>query len=202
MNQQLKVSVVVLAGGLARRMNQQDKGLVDFKQQPMISYALQAAKPIADELWINANRNIEQYQAFNYPVISDATTDFAGPLAGVSATLEVCHYETLLVLPCDSPFMTTAGLQKMLTEFQRSQADIAVAYDGERLHPVFMVLKRSLQSSLQAYLASGKRRIDRWFEAHQWVKVDFSENPEFFANINTLEQLTELSAKESSCNQK
>ncbi len=196
MNKQTKVSGVILAGGLARRMQQQDKGLVNFKEQPMISYAIQAIAPVVGELFINANRNIEQYQHFSYPVITDENADFAGPLAGVAAALNHCSNQVLLVMPCDSPFMTSAGLQRLLTERERLDADIAVAFDGERIHPVFMVLKASLQTSLQQYLASGERKIDRWFDRHYWVKVDLSAHPEYFANINTLAELNELANKE------
>ena len=196
MNKQAKVSGVILAGGLARRMQQQDKGLVNFKEQPMISYAIQAIAPVVAELFVNANRNIEQYQNFSYPVISDANDDFAGPLAGVAAALNHCSNEVLLVMPCDSPFMTSAGLQSLLTERERLDADIAVAFDGERIHPVFMVLKTSLQNSLQQYLAAGERKIDRWFDRHHWVKVDLSAHPEYFTNINTLVELNELANKE------
>ena len=196
MNNQSKVSGVVLAGGLARRMNKKDKGLVHFKNKAMITYALQAMAPVVDELFINANRNIEQYQQFNYPVISDARDDFAGPLAGVYAALNASGNDVLLVVPCDSPFITAEGLQTLLEQRQRWKADIAVAFDGERIHPVFMAIKSSLKDSLQNYLAQGERKIDRWFEQHKWVQVDFSANPEFFSNINTLEQLAELAAKE------
>ena len=196
MNKQSKVSGVVLAGGLARRMNKQDKGLVHFNNKAMITYALQAMAPVVSELFINANRNIEQYQQFNYPVISDAKDDFAGPLAGVYAALNVCHHDVLLVIPCDSPFITAEGLLTLLDEREHRQADIAVAFDGERIHPVFMAVKRSLKDSLKKYLAQGERKIDRWVEQHNWVKVDFSANPEYFSNINTLEQLAELAAKE------
>ena len=194
MNKQ-KVSGVILAGGLARRMNKQDKGLVPFDNKALITYALQAMSPVVDELFINANRNIEQYQQFDYPVISDVQSDFAGPLAGVYAALNVCEHEVLLVIPCDSPFITADGLQTLLAEHERSQADIAVAFDGNRIHPVFMAIQSSLKNSLQGYLAQGERKIDRWFEQHNWVKVDFSANPEFFSNINTLEQLTKFENK-------
>ena len=196
MDKQLKVSGVILAGGLARRMNNRDKGLVVSNNKLMISYALQAIAPIVDELLINANRNIAEYQQFNYPVISDANDDFSGPLAGILAAMSVCESDVLLVMPCDSPFMNTAGLRHLLTEYYRCQVDIAVAFDGERVHPVFMAIKCSLKNSLQHYLARGERKIDRWVEQHNWVKVDFSANPEFLFNINTLDQLSELATKE------
>jgi len=196
MDKQLKVSGVILAGGLARRMNNQDKGLVAFNDKPLISYALQAIVPIVDELLINANRNVAAYQQFNYPVISDANDDFSGPLAGILAAMNACENNILLVMPCDSPFMSTAGLLHLLTEYYRCQVDIAVAFDGERVHPVFMAIKCSLKNSLQHYLAVGERKIDRWVEQHNWMKVDFSTNPEFLFNINTLAQLSELATKE------
>lgn len=195
MKQASNISGVILAGGLARRMNQQDKGLVCFNNKAMITYAVAAMAPVVDELLINANRSIEQYQQFNYPVIQDAGDDFAGPLAGVYAALCACQHSVLLVCPCDSPFMTKEGLQGLISQLHESQADIAVAFDGERIHPVFMALKSSLKKSLQEYLERGERKIDRWFDLHQWVKADFSANPEFFVNINTPEQLIDLMGK-------
>lgn len=196
MNKKSGVSGVILAGGLARRMHKQDKGLVPFKNKAMITYAIQAMAPVVDELYINANRNIEQYQQFNYPVIRDASDDFAGPLAGVYAALRVCQRDVLLVTPCDSPFMTATALQLLLDGRGRNKADIAVAFDGERIHPVFMAIKSSLKHSLQDYLAQGERKIDLWFDQHNWIKVDFSANPELFSNINTMQQLADFSARE------
>lgn len=196
MNKKSGVSGVILAGGLARRMHKQDKGLVPFKNKAMITYAIQAMAPVVDELYINANRNIEQYQQFNYPVIRDASDDFAGPLAGVYAALRVCQRDVLLVTPCDSPFMTATALQLLLDGRGRNKADIAVAFDGECIHPVFMAIKSSLKHSLQDYLAQGERKIDLWFDQHNWIKVDFSANPELFSNINTMQQLADFSARE------
>jgi molybdopterin-guanine dinucleotide biosynthesis protein A len=59
-----------------------------------------------------------------------------------------------------------------------------------------MAINTTLKNSLQDYLAQGERKIDRWFEQHNWIKVDFSANPEFFSNINTLAQLADLAIKE------
>jgi len=191
MTTQSKVTGVILAGGLARRMGQQDKGLVSFRQQPMVSYAIQAVSEVASQLLLNANRNIEQYQAFGYPVIKDLEDNFSGPLAGVYAAMLQSEHDVLLVVPCDSPFIHPTALRALVDARTAVDADIAVAFDGERIHPVFMALNCSLQDSLHSYLAEGGRKIDRWFEAHHWIKVDLSAYPECFSNINTLEDLTE-----------
>jgi molybdopterin-guanine dinucleotide biosynthesis protein A len=48
---------------------------------------------------------------------------------------------------------------------------------------------------LQDYWASGQRKMERWLEQQKMVKADFSNEPEIFANINTLTELSELEAK-------
>lgn len=195
MDIQTKVTGVILAGGLARRMNNQDKGLVSFKGQPMVSYAIAAMSTIADQTIINANRNIPEYQAFGLPVISDQTDSFDGPLAGVLTAMMFAQTGLLLVMPCDSPLVKPIHLQKLLSTRKVVDADVAVAFDGERLHPVFLAIKTTLRPSLQEYLHSGQRKIDLWLEQHKMVKADFSAEPEVFININSMAELSDLEAQ-------
>jgi molybdopterin-guanine dinucleotide biosynthesis protein A len=196
MNNQKTVTGVILAGGLARRMNNQDKGLINYKGRPMVSYAIAALIAVADQSLINANRNKEQYEAFGLPVIADQTDSFDGPLAGILTAMIHANTDVLLVMPCDSPLIKAEHLQKLLATRAENDADVAVAFDGERLHPVFLAIKTSLKNSLQNYLASGQRKLDRWLEQQKMVKADFSNEPEIFININTLTELSELEARE------
>ena len=192
MNSQTKVTGVILAGGLARRMNKQDKGLVNFKGRPMVSYAIAALAPLVDQIVINANRNSEQYRQFGWPVVADQTDSFDGPLAGVLAAMTHVDADVLLVIPCDSPLIKAEHLQKLLVTRAENDADVAVAFDGERLHPVFLAIKTTLKTSLQDYLASGQRKMALWLEQQNMVQVDFSNEPEIFSNINTLAELSAL----------
>jgi len=195
MNSQTKVTGVILAGGLARRMNNQDKGLINYKGRPMVSYAIAALTAVADQSIINANRNREQYQKFGLPVVADQTDSFDGPLAGVLTAMLYTDAEILVVTPCDSPLIKAEHLQKLLATLAENNADVAVAYDGERLHPVFLAVKTSLKDRLQDYLASGQRKVELWLEHQKMVKADFSNEPEIFININTLTELSDLEAK-------
>ncbi len=191
MGAQNKVSGAVLAGGLARRMGQRDKGLLLFQQRPLVDYALAALKPVVDELFISANRNQDSYRRFGYPVLEDANRDFDGPLAGMLVAMQAASNPVLLVMPCDSPLLETGHIQRLLAGLVEN-TEIAVAFDGERLHPVFAALKTRLKTDLQTYLQRGERKLQSWFEQHRLVKVDFSDTPEIFANINTPEQLQNL----------
>jgi len=192
MNKQNKVTGVVLAGGLARRMNKQDKGLIDYHNRPMVSYAVDAMAQVASTVFINANRNISEYSRFGYQVISDQTDNFDGPLAGMLSAMDHANTDILCVMPCDSPLIRAEHLTKLIDALTENNADIAVAFDGERIHPVFLALNTSLQASLKQYLEQGDRKIDLWLEKHNLIKVDFSQTADVFLNINTLSELNLL----------
>jgi molybdopterin-guanine dinucleotide biosynthesis protein A len=194
MNGQNTVSGIVLAGGMGRRMQQQDKGLVLFKHQPLVSYAIAALSPLVDELLISANRNQERYRQFGYQVISDDNGNFDGPLAGILAAMQHARHATLLIMPCDSPLIGSQHLQRLLDQLG-DDTEIAAAFDGQRLHPVVAAIKTNLRGDLQAYLQRGERRLEQWFNSRRLLKVDFSDVPEVFANINTLQHLQELEAQ-------
>lgn len=191
--QQTKIAGVILAGGRATRMNHQDKGLVLYNDCPLICYALAAIVPVVDgNVLINANRNLDEYRYFSFPVISDQTDSFDGPLAGILTAILHCEAEILLVMPCDSPLIKARHLRKLVTALEESQSEIAVAFDGVRLHPVFLALKTSLKESLESYLNSGERKMENWIKQHNFVTVDFSSEQDIFLNLNTLSELSAL----------
>ena len=197
MPNQTTVAGVILAGGLARRMNNQDKGLVHYKGLPLVSYAIAALTAVTDQIIINANRNKENYQAFGLPVVADQTDNFDGPLAGVLTAMIYTDADVLVVVPCDSPLIKAEHLQKLLAVRAENSADVAVAFDGVRLHPVVLAIKTSLKTSLENYLASGQRKVGYWLEQQKTVKADFSNEPEVFININTLIELSALEANDT-----
>lgn len=195
MNTQTKVTGVILAGGQARRMNALDKGLVCYHGRPMVSYAIDALAGVAGRTIINANRNQDLYRQFGLPVIADQTESFDGPLAGILSAMIHADAGVLLVMPCDSPLIKAEHLQKLLSVREQNQADAAVAFDGERVHPVFLAIKTSLVKPLREYLDSGQRKLDRWLARLKTVRADFSETPGIFININTLAELSELESR-------
>ncbi len=181
-----QTSAVILAGGRARRMGGMDKGLVEVAAEPMIQHVLRAIAPQVGAIAINANRNLTQYEAFGYPVISDQLADYQGPLAGMAAALHWCPSERLLTLPCDGP-LVPADLAERL-EAVISDGDIAVAHDGERLQPVHALLGKHCLTSLHDFLASGERKIDRWYAMLDCRVADLSDCADLFINVNTPEE--------------
>lgn len=185
-------AAVILAGGQASRMDGRDKGLITLDGRPLIAHVLAAIRPQVDRIIINANRNIEHYQAYGYPVISDSLPDYAGPLAGMLAALQQTDAELLLCVPCDGPWLPGDLLQRLYSAMLKNTAEISCAHDGKRLHPVFALLKQSLRHPLTEYLDAGGRAVHRWFGSRKLAQVDFSNCPELFVNINTTEELDRI----------
>jgi molybdopterin-guanine dinucleotide biosynthesis protein A len=162
-----------------------DKGLIPLCGGNMIEHVLDSLAAQTGALIINANRNIETYSAMGYPVVPDADDSYSGPLAGMSSGLHAAATPLCLTVPCDSPLIGADIAQRLHAALEDAGADIAVAHDGERAHPVVNLMKSELAASIDAFLASGERKIDRWFDQHRWVHVDFSDRPEYFINVNT-----------------
>lgn len=185
------ITGLILAGGLARRMGGGDKGLRPFMGKPMVAHAIERLAPQVDFLLINANQNIEAYEALGYPVIADAVTGFAGPLAGLHAGLLAAKTPLLVTAPCDSPFLPLDLVSRLHEALMEKEADLAVAKTGDQAHPVFSLVRREVLASLSDFLEAGGRKIDRWYSALKVVEVPF-EDEAAFANINTPEELDRL----------
>jgi len=165
-------------------MGGHDKGLVEIAGRPMIEHVLQRLAPQTEQVLINANRNHEQYGRYGYPVIQDVVGEFYGPLAGMATALQHSATDWVLTVPCDSPLVAVDLAQRMYSDAMTAGADIAVASDGERMHPVFTLLNKSLLDSVLSFLERGERKIDLWFAEHNTTVVDFSDCPEAFLNVN------------------
>ena len=183
-----QVTGVILSGGRATRMGGVDKGLVAVDGKPMISWVIDALRPQVAELFINANRNLDQYRAFGLPVIDDGDREFRGPLAGIASGMRAASGKYVAFAPCDSPLVCSDLVARLYAAMSSAGTRIAAAHDGERLQPVFALLERSLLDDLVKYLDSGQRKIDRWYAEQGFASADFSDVVETFANINAPEE--------------
>jgi molybdopterin-guanine dinucleotide biosynthesis protein A len=183
----MKVSGIVLAGGQGRRMGGVDKGLQPLRGKPMVAWAIARLRPQVEEIIINANQNLQVYAAFGHRVVPDEIGGFAGPLAGLHAGLKAAKHPLVMTVPCDSPFLPSDLVARLNTHLGHNH--LAVAKTGNQAHPVFALMKREVRESLEAFLASGGRKIDAWYAALEVIEVRFDDEADAFRNINTLEEL-------------
>ena len=185
-----KITGILLAGGQGRRMGGVDKGLQLLRGKPMAQHVIERFAPQVDELLINANQNIEQYQGLGYRVIPDAIGGFVGPLAGLHRGLSEATHPLVVTAPCDSPFLPLDLVAQLKAALDANNAELAVAKTGDQPHPVFSLCRTSVIPSLTAFLESGGRKIDLWYSQLKVVEVQFAEEAAF-RNINTREELSQ-----------
>ena len=196
------ITGLVLAGGRGSRMGGVDKGLQNHLGMPLALHSLLRLQGQVGSAMLNANRNLGAYESMGVPVWPDSQADFAGPLAGMLVGLEHCETPWLVTVPCDTPNFPTDLVERLAAAAQAEDAEIAMAATLEpddqgqtvvQVQPVFCLLKASLLESLQAFLDSGQRKIDRWTAQHRCATVVFDDSAAFF-NANTVEELRRLGA--------
>jgi molybdopterin-guanine dinucleotide biosynthesis protein A len=187
------ITGLILAGGAGRRMGGRDKGLVEVEGRPLVAWTADALRPQAGRLWISANRNAGRYAPLAERVIADRLDGFQGPLAGIAAALAVTESTWLLTAPCDTPLLP-ADLGKRLAAALAAEpaADLAIAADTVRQHPLHALLPTRLAPGLDAYLAEGGRSVRGWLAGLRPAVVTFASSTHAFANFNSPAQLASL----------
>ena len=183
------ITTVILAGGKAERMDGKDKGLLKINNIHIIERLYEISTRFTSRVYINANRNIQKYQEMGYTVLVDAIDGFQGPLAGIYTALLNIKTDYLLILPCDGPLITDDYFKIMLSG--DNNFEIKCAHDGERIQPVHALIKNNVTASLEKFLSTGQRKIDKWYNDRNLRLVDFSDNKNLFININSPKDLIE-----------
>jgi molybdopterin-guanine dinucleotide biosynthesis protein A len=185
----LEVTGLVLAGGMGRRMGGVDKGLVPLDERPMVAHVIERLGRQVGSIVINANQNLERYEALGYPVVSDTIGGFAGPLAGLHAGMTAAGTRYVVTSPCDSPFLPLDLVSRLAKGLEDAKAQLAVAHTFAQPHPVFALACRDVLPHLTAFLEGGGRKIDAWYATLRVTAVQFDDCEDAFRNINTPDEL-------------
>lgn len=188
---------LVLAGGLARRMGGGDKPLLEINGETILSRALARFRPQCERVVINANGDPARFTAFDYPVVADSVPDFAGPLAGILAGLDWAAenapgIEWIATAPGDCPFLPRDLVTKLHAARQASNAPLACARTGGRMHPVAGIFPAALREDLRAALTEEKlHKVGVWVGRHNAATAEWPDQPvDPFFNVNTPEDRT------------
>lgn len=175
------VTGLILAGGEGRRMGGADKGLLPYRGRPLVAHVIERLAPQVDHLLLSANRNLDAYRAFGSPVLTDDTTDFLGPLAGLRAGLAACTTPWLVCCPCDCPALPADLVARLRATV--GAAPLAVAAVEGRMQPTFQLCRHELLPALDAFLAAGNRKVGGWCREMKAIEVAF-QDANAFINMN------------------
>ena len=185
----VRTTLIILAGGQAKRMGGADKGLILFAGQPMIQTVLERVTDRRMPVVISANRNFDLYARYGVKVVSDEIPGFCGPLAGIASALNHVRTDYAVTLPCDCPFVPRDYVERMQGVMEQEQGCQCAAVRAQGIRqPVFMILRREMRQSLLYYLEGGGRKVGQWLDEHSVRWIEFNDLSAF-KNINTIEEL-------------
>lgn len=183
-------SILLLAGGQGQRMGGRDKGLIEWRGEPLIQHLQRLTRPLTDDLLISCNRNLEQYATYADHLVQDGNDDFHGPFAGIRAALPVARHCALLVLPCDVPLIDSALLQSLREAAFKHPGRPVMVRSGEHWQPLLCVIPTRHAEAFEAAWQSGERSPRRIMEQLGAVAVQCAVDDPRLANLNTPELLS------------
>ncbi|KIY42618.1 molybdopterin-guanine dinucleotide biosynthesis protein A [Pseudomonas sp. 10-1B] len=181
-------SILILAGGRGQRMGGRDKGLVDWRGEPLVAHIHRVVRPLSDDLVISCNRNQEAYRAYADQLVGDAEADFPGPLAGVIAGLRVARHDWVVLLACDAPLVDRALIEGLLRLAVASDS-AAMVRQGGYWQPMFSVLPRRLLPLLEQAWAEGERSLQKALLREAVQGLECTEGDHRLSNFNSPELL-------------
>lgn len=186
------ITAVILAGGRGRRAGGADKGLISWREKPLIEHAIAAIEPQVDQIMLSCNRNIETYQTYGFAVVADQLDNFQGPLSGIMSVIDSgrCQSPLLLLCPCDCPNPPSDLAYTLLDKLNQDKLDCVYCHDGERDQYLLALLSTACGDSLRNYLESGNRSVKAWFKQLKSAAVDFSDREQHCLNFNLGSELT------------
>lgn len=185
----LPCSILLLAGGRGQRMGGEDKGLLQWRGQPLIAHLHQSVRPLTDDLIISCNRNHARYAAYADRLVSDDSADFPGPLAGIRAGLFAASHGHLLVLPCDAPLIDARLVADLRAIAQRNLQVPVMVRHGEFWEPLLCIIPTALKDQVERAWQAGERSPRKILLQHGAVGLECPEDDPRLANLNTPELL-------------
>jgi molybdopterin-guanine dinucleotide biosynthesis protein A len=181
-----ELQAAILAGGQSRRMGK-DKFFLDFRGNTFIAHLLAQLQLQVNDVMIAGAPDPRQLADLGVPVLVDAMPN-AGPLAGIATALTYARREWLLTVPCDNPVLPANYAVHLLTTARAQSVPLVYVRKQGREQPLYALIRRDVLPSLNAYIASGERKVLPWYESVSAVAVDWDDSGLAFTNLNTPEE--------------
>jgi len=154
------VCVYILAGGRSTRMGA-DKAFALLNGRTLLARMLEAARSLTSNVRIVGDP--AKYKAFA-PVVEDIFQG-CGPLGGIHAALQSSTTDLNVILAVDTPFVSLALLQFMLSRARNSpEALVTVAQANGGYQPLCAVYRRQFLNAAEQALCSGHHKIGQRFD--------------------------------------
>jgi molybdopterin-guanine dinucleotide biosynthesis protein A len=195
----LQKSAVILAGGFSRRFGR-NKGLVVLAGKPLIIHVIDRVSKVVDDVLVVVSSVVQKnkFEAIleekaNLVIDKD---DSQSPLVGTITGFETAEGEYSLLLPCDTPLVSTQIVQFLLDMCTNRSAAIP-RWPGGYIEPLQAVYRtESALTAAKTALKQGKMNMQSMIENLRGVRyistmVLQQLEPDLltFFNVNTPQDL-------------
>lgn len=181
----MKLLGVILSGGKSSRMGE-DKGLIKYKDKPMVEYSIDLLKPICDEIVISTNSL--DYIDFGFQTIPDLIPNI-GPIGGIFSVMNMLKADYYLFVSCDMPNLSISVAEELVE--LKTKAEIIVPRHSEgKQEPLFAVYSFSVLEQIKKQIEKENYKL---MDLLKVCNTDFYDvpnkllqvNSRMFENINT-----------------
>lgn len=149
---------VVLAGGESTRMGTDKRG-IEVDGQPLLCWAIEAAKDVCHEVVVATTAHRPVGDAFGARPVTDVREGGCGPLAGIEVGLLAARRPRALVLAGDHPAGRPAVLRELLVRLEANpEVDAVVLGTAQGPQPLVGAYRREVHREVTRLLDAGERR--------------------------------------------
>lgn len=187
-----RITGVILAGGLSRRLGQ-DKPSLLLGGRPLALWVAEALAPWVQTCWLITNQP-QVHLSLGLPLLTDLRP-WQGPLGGLETALFYAPTPLVLAAAADAPFPAPSLLAALVARAGQGVKTAVLCPTPRGLQPFPGVYSLRLLSRLTAFLNEGGRQVSRFLEQCRVVTLPAAEvarlDPQglSFMNLNTPEDL-------------
>lgn len=191
MNDNPPTCLIILAGGLSRRMGQ-EKATIKLGGQRLIDRAVARYQPSVDRIWLSASTDFDT----GLDIITDDPDAPGGPVGAIftiAAHLPLlCPEATgFVTVPVDAPFAPDDLMTRLI-----AVPGCSVAQGPKRLHPVFGYWRCDIVNSVRGTHEIGEQSPSlHWLVRQCDAQLVTWHDEGAFMNINTPEDLIAAEAQ-------
>ena len=192
-----KIVGAILTGGQSSRMNYFNKSFLNINNKDFIEIIINTLSKRLEKIYINANQDLEKYQKFNRPIVSDLIKGFKGPLAGLHSIMKQFENDKsdiwFALVPTDTPFIPIEYIDNFI-ENPHVNNSVCISRINNKIEPMFSFWSiKTLENIEKELIKSDGVKIMKIAEDLKYDIIDFKTVNEIeFMNINTNEDYLKI----------
>ena len=192
-----KIVGAILTGGKSSRMNYINKSFLNINNKDFIEIIIDTLSKRLEKIYINANQDLEKYQKFNRPIVSDLIKGFKGPLAGLHSVMKQFENDKsdiwFALVPTDAPFIPIEYIDNFI-ENSHVNNSVCISRINNKIEPMFSFWSiKTLEIIEKELIKSDGVKIMKIAEDLKYDIIDFETSNEIeFMNINTNEDYSKI----------